>query len=101
MERNLDRPLTLDEIAKHASVSVRTLTRRFHEQAGTTPLRWLSHARVRRAQELLESTDLPVERVAAEAGFGSAVTLRAHYARRVGASPLAYRGAFRSRSPSG
>jgi transcriptional regulator GlxA family with amidase domain len=69
LEANLHRPLTLDDIARHASVSVRTLTRRFRDQAGTTPLQWLSRARVHRAQQLLESTDLPVERVAAEAGF--------------------------------
>ncbi|MFI0481618.1 GlxA family transcriptional regulator [Actinomadura sp. 9N215] len=97
LEANLHRPLTLDDIARQASVSVRTLTRRFREQAGTTPLQWLSRARVHRAQQLLESTELPVERVAAEAGFGSPVTLRAHFARRVGASPLAYRTTFRAR----
>ncbi|RSN45510.1 GlxA family transcriptional regulator [Actinomadura sp. WAC 06369] len=96
LEANLHRPLTLDDIARHASVSVRTLSRRFREQAGTTPLRWLARARVRRAQQLLETTDLPVERVAAECGYGSAVTLRAHFARAVGASPQAYRGAFRA-----
>ncbi|MFD0688504.1 GlxA family transcriptional regulator [Actinomadura fibrosa] len=97
LEANLHRPLTLDEIARHASVSVRTLTRRFREQAGTTPQQWLSRARVRRAQQLLESTDLPIERVAAASGFASPVTLRAHFARRVGASPQAYRSTFRTR----
>ncbi|TDD88182.1 GlxA family transcriptional regulator [Actinomadura rubrisoli] len=99
LEANLHRPLTLDDIARHASVSVRTLTRRFREQTGTTPLRWLSGARIRRAQELLEGTDLPVERVAAASGFGSPVTLRAHFARRVGASPQVYRDTFRARAP--
>ncbi|GAA2580499.1 AraC family transcriptional regulator [Actinomadura fulvescens] len=98
MEANLHRPLTLEEIAREAAVSVRTLTRRFRAQAGTTPLQWLLRARIHRAQQLLESTDLPVERVAAEAGFGSPVTLRAHFARMVGASPLAYRHAFRTRA---
>ncbi|MFG2000228.1 GlxA family transcriptional regulator [Spirillospora sp. NPDC048911] len=97
MEANLHRPLTLDEIAQEAAVSVRTLTRRFRAQAGTTPLQWLLRARIHRAQQLLESTDLPVERIAAESGFGSPVTLRAHFARTVGASPLAYRNAFRAR----
>jgi transcriptional regulator GlxA family with amidase domain len=97
LEANLHCPLTLDDIARHAAISVRTLTRRFREQAGTTPLQWLARARVRRAQELLESTDLPVERVAAESGFGSPVTLRAHFARSIGASPQAYRNAFRAR----
>ncbi|OLT22734.1 AraC family transcriptional regulator [Actinomadura sp. CNU-125] len=99
LESGLHRPVTLDDIARRASVSVRTLSRRFREQTGTTPLRWLADARVRRAQQLLETTDLPVERVAAECGYGSAVTLRAHFARRVGASPQAYRGAFRAAPP--
>ncbi|MFI6522699.1 GlxA family transcriptional regulator [Spirillospora sp. NPDC050679] len=97
LEANLHRPLTLDDIARQAAVSVRTLTRRFREQVGASPLQWLLAARVHRAQQLLEDTDLPVERVAAEAGFGSPVTLRAHFARRVGASPQSYRAAFRSR----
>ncbi|MFC6886668.1 MULTISPECIES: GlxA family transcriptional regulator [Actinomadura] len=97
LEANLHRPLTLDDIARQAATSVRTLTRRFRAQVGTTPLKWLARARVLRAQQLLESTDLPVERVAAEAGFGSPVTLRAHFARAVGASPQAYRSAFRAR----
>ncbi|WP_067476022.1 GlxA family transcriptional regulator [Actinomadura hibisca] len=97
LEANLHRPLTLDDIARHAAVSVRTLTRRFREQVGASPLQWLLAARVHRAQQLLEDTDLPVERVAAEAGFGSPVTLRAHFARRVATSPQSYRAAFRSR----
>ncbi|WP_329520182.1 GlxA family transcriptional regulator [Spirillospora sp. NBC_01491] len=100
LEANLHRPLTLGDIAGQAATSVRTLTRRFHDQAGTTPLRWLSRARVHRAQHLLETTGLPVERVAAEAGFGSPVTLRAHFARTVGVSPQAYRAAFRARPDS-
>ncbi|MEU5879773.1 helix-turn-helix domain-containing protein [Spirillospora sp. NPDC047279] len=97
MEANLHRPLTLEDIAREAAVSVRTLTRRFRAQVGTTPLQWLLRARIDRAQQLLETTDLPVERVAAESGFGSPVTLRAHFARSVGASPLAYRTTFRAR----
>ncbi|MFF5257669.1 GlxA family transcriptional regulator [Actinomadura viridis] len=97
MEANLHRPLTLEDIARHAAVSVRTLSRRFRAQTGTTPLRWLLRARLLRAQHLLESTGLPIERVAAESGFGSAVTLRAHFARSVGASPQSYRSAFQTR----
>ncbi len=97
LEENLHRPLTLEDIARRAALSVRTLTRRFREQTGTSPLQWLLNARIHRAQHLLESTDLPVERVAAESGFGAAVTLRAHFARRVGTSPQAYRRAFRGR----
>ncbi|TDD41455.1 GlxA family transcriptional regulator [Saccharopolyspora elongata] len=97
MRDNLHRDLALDEIAERARVSVRTLNRRFRAQTGTTPLRWLVLARVHRAQELLETTDLPVEVIADHAGFGSAAVLRRHFGERVGSSPLAYRTEFRRR----
>ena len=77
-------------------MSTRTLSRRFREQTGTTPARWLLALRVRRAQELLESTALSVERIASAAGFGSTAAFRDRFHRVVGTSPLAYRRAFRS-----
>jgi transcriptional regulator GlxA family with amidase domain len=76
-------------------MSSRTLSRRFRERVGTTPAHWITTARVRRAQRLLETTDLSVEEVAAEAGFGSAAVLREHFGDMVGTSPLTYRRAFR------
>ncbi|GII04117.1 GlxA family transcriptional regulator [Planobispora takensis] len=97
MESNLHRPLSLGDIARHACLSVRTLTRRFRAQIGTTPLQWLLNARIRRAQHLLESTDLPIGRIAEAVGMGSPATLRAHFARAVGTSPQTYRATFRAR----
>ncbi|GAA0273897.1 AraC family transcriptional regulator [Streptomyces polychromogenes] len=99
MESRLDRPLTLADIAGHAGISVRTLNRRFREQAGTTPLQWLLHARIHRARQLLETTDLPVTLLADRTGFGSPATLRHHFTRHTGTSPYAYRAAFRRREP--
>jgi transcriptional regulator GlxA family with amidase domain len=94
MEEHSVRDLTLDEIAAQAGMSTRTLNRRFREQTGTSPLRWLHRARVRRAQHLLEATDEPVERIAARTGFGSPTAFREHFKRIVGTSPQAYRNAF-------
>jgi transcriptional regulator GlxA family with amidase domain len=94
LERNLQRPLTLDEIARQAATSTRTLSRRFVQQIGATPLHWLQGARVRRAQQLLETTDLSIEQVATEAGFGSAATFRDGFNRIVGTTPQAYRRTF-------
>lgn len=94
IEQNLRRPLTLDDIARRAAMSTRTLNRRFKEQTGTTPLQWLLVARTRRAQHLLERTDHPVEQVATLAGFGSTATFRDRFRRVVGTSPNAYRRAF-------
>ena len=94
MEQNLRRDLALPELARQAAMSTRTLSRRFREQIGTTPARWIAHARVRRAQRLLETTDLSVEGVAAEAGFGSATVMREHFGQIVGTTPLDYRRSF-------
>ena len=86
--------LTLRDIARHAALSVRTLTRRFREQLGTTPLHWLLGARVRRAQALLETSRHTVESIAAKVGFGSPSALREQFRRFLGTSPQEYRRAF-------
>ncbi|MFD8914061.1 GlxA family transcriptional regulator [Streptomyces sp. NPDC059575] len=93
--RNLDKPLTLTDLARHSGVSVRTLTRRFHAESGVSPLQWLLHQRVERAKELLETTTLPMDQVATACGLGTADSLRAHVVRRTGLTPSAYRAQFR------
>jgi len=95
LEQNLRRDLGLPLIARRAAMSTRTLSRRFREQVGTTPALWVTRARVRRAQRLLETTDLSIERVAGEVGFGSSAVLRERFGHIAGTSPRAYRRAFR------
>jgi AraC family transcriptional activator FtrA len=94
----LDRPLTLLDLARAGHVSTRTLARRFHATLGTSPLRWLVAERIRGAQELLETTDEPIERVSELVGFGRPSSLREHFLRTTGVSPLAYRRTFRASS---
>ncbi|MDJ0380010.1 helix-turn-helix domain-containing protein [Streptomyces sp. G-G2] len=91
----LERPWTVRRMADAALMSERTFARRFALATGTTPLRWLLEQRVLAAQQLLEGTDLPVEEVATRCGFGSAVSLRPAFVRRLGLSPHAYRQTFR------
>ncbi|MEO3876721.1 helix-turn-helix domain-containing protein [Nonomuraea sp. B12E4] len=95
LQRNIDAPLTLRDIAEQAGYSTRSLTRHFQAQMGTTPLQWLLRARVDQARELLETTTLPVEIIAERTGFGSAAVLRRHFTRHVGTPPQSYRHAFR------
>jgi AraC family transcriptional activator FtrA len=91
----LEQPLTVRQMAQEAGMSMRTFARRFAAETGTSPLQWLLRQRLLAAQQLLENTDHPVERVATECGFGSAVSLRVHFRREFQTSPLGYRRAFR------
>lgn len=98
LEENLDdESMSLKKIARHGATSVRSLSRHFKAQTGMTPLQWLFGARVRRAQVLLETTKLSIERVAASVGFGSVAAFRVQFQRVAGTSPQAYRRAFQSR----
>jgi len=100
LENNLNQPLTLNDLARQSSMSVRTLSRRFMEQVGTTPLQWLLTSRIRRAQQILETTQLSVEHIATTTGFGSATAFRERFSRLVGISPQAYRRAFNGSNQS-
>ncbi len=93
---NLHEDLGLAHLASRAYMSPRNFSRRFREVTGTTPVKWLSHQRLTRVRELLEQTDLSVERIAAQTGFNSAVTLRQRFAQHLLTSPTAYRRAFRA-----
>lgn len=97
---NLAADLSLDVLASRAKMSRRTFTRRFKEATGTTVSKWLNAERVVRAQELLETTDLPIETVATEAGFGTPLSLRQQVAIHLNTSPSEYRRMFfRERKP--
>lgn len=97
MSKNLKADLGVDVIARHAGMSERSLARKFTEQTGTTPAKWVTRARICHGQTLLETTALAVERVAEEAGFGSAMAFRTRFREVVGVTPAEYRRAFRTR----
>jgi AraC family transcriptional activator FtrA len=97
----LDQPLTVEDLARRARMSSRNLGRHFRAATGTTPLQWLLTQRIRRAQELLETTDDSVDAIAAATGMGTATTLRRHFNQTVGLPPDTYRRTFRSRSRPG
>jgi transcriptional regulator GlxA family with amidase domain len=91
---NLDQILPVGLLARRARMSRRNFDRRFREITGTAPATWLNHQRVLSAQQLLESTRLPVEEIARSCGFSSAAALRPHFRKSVGVTPAAYRGTF-------
>lgn len=100
MDANADKEIDVDTLARRARMSPRTFARRFREQTGTTPFQWLLAVRVRRAQELLETTRRSIDEIALRSGFESTVTFRDRFRRVVGLSPRAYRYRFYAPAPS-
>ncbi|GAA2966696.1 helix-turn-helix domain-containing protein [Streptomyces enissocaesilis] len=92
---HLGEPLALEDLAREASMSVRTLSRRFLLETGATPMRWITEQRLQHARRLLEQTDEPVDHIASGAGFGTGTAMRQHFREALGVSPRAYRNTFR------
>ncbi|MFJ9827145.1 GlxA family transcriptional regulator [Streptomyces sp. NPDC101160] len=93
---HLHEPIQLRDLAVRESMSVRTFTRRFRDEVGISPGQWLTQQRVERARHLLESTDLPIDQIAHDSGFGTAQSLRVHLQAAIGVTPTAYRRTFRA-----
>src|SRR6185503_19962211 len=98
MAGNLGQAITVEALADCAAMSVRTFTRRFRAATGAAPIEWLVRLRVRRAQDLLETSDASIDHIADVAGFGAPETLRHHFRKVVGTSPSAWRNSFRGRA---
>jgi transcriptional regulator GlxA family with amidase domain len=97
IEQNVDRELTLADIARHAAMSIRTLNRRFQAETGQTPMQWVTGVRVRHAQQLLENTSDGVEKIGRHVGFTSSANFREQFRRLTGVAPQTYRSTFRDR----
>ena len=93
-QAHLDEDLSVEVLARRALMSPRTFARRFRDETGTTPAAWVVRQRLRRAQHLLETADLPVDEVARSVGFGTGGVLRHHFTTVLGTSPQAYRRRF-------
>ncbi|WP_261992166.1 GlxA family transcriptional regulator [Streptomyces sp. MS191] len=91
---HLHEPLPVAELARRALMSRRSFARRFAAATGTTPHAWVLGLRLSRAEELLETTELPVEEIARLVGYGSAAVLREQFVRRRGVPPRTYRRTF-------
>ncbi|MGM7670493.1 GlxA family transcriptional regulator [Microbacterium sp. A93] len=91
---NLREDLTVEQLASRAHMSPRTFARHFKAEHGATPAAWLARQRIIHAQRMLERTDLGLDEIAQECGFGSAAVLRQNFARVLATTPTAYRARF-------
>jgi transcriptional regulator GlxA family with amidase domain len=97
MLENIAHDLTVDQLARKALMSSRTFARRFRAEMGTTPAAWLNRQRIIRAQQLLETSDMGLEGIAQDTGFGTAAVMRHHFLKVLQTTPTAYRRAFGAR----
>lgn len=95
VNRHLAHHHSIDALAARAAMSRRNFTRHFRDATGTSFKQWLLNQRVAHAQRLLESSEISIEMVAQEAGFGSALSLRQHFRASLRTSPSAYRKLYR------
>jgi transcriptional regulator GlxA family with amidase domain len=95
MPANLGQPISVAGMAARAHMSARTFARRFVQETGTTPQRWLIGQRILLAQQMLEETDETIDAIADKVGFGNATALRHHFRAWRGTTPNAYRRMFR------
>jgi AraC family transcriptional activator FtrA len=94
----LDQPLTVDTLARKATMSTRTFARRFRDETGATPHRWLTHQRLLAAQQRLETSGASIDEIAQAVGLQTAATLRLHFRRALHTTPTAYRHTFSTRA---
>ncbi len=99
----LDHPaadLRVEVLARRAAMSPRHFARRFAEEIGVPPARFVEQARVEAARRLLEDGAEGLAGVAEACGFGSVETLRRAFLRRVRVGPAAYRKRFQPAAPA-
>jgi AraC family transcriptional activator FtrA len=96
-QEHLAEPISVQQLADRAAMSRRTFARHFAAGTGTTPYQWLLGQRLQLAQQLLETTELPIDLVAANSGFDDVSNLRKHFRRLLRTNPQAYRRTFQAR----
>lgn len=91
LENHLDRPLTLEDVARALDRSEEHLARLFRAHRRVTIFQKLRRLRIKRAQYLLLCSDLPVRRVAEQTGFATPAHFGRAFKAETGQSPSAYR----------
>jgi transcriptional regulator GlxA family with amidase domain len=91
IEAHIEDNIELDALAAAAGLSVFHFARAFKQSTGVTPHSYLLQRRIKRAQDLLTGTDLPVARIAFATGFADQSHLARHFRAQLGVSPSAFR----------
>lgn len=91
---HLDEPLSVERIAEHVGMSVRTLSRWCRKQYNQSPAELVRQLRVSEARRLLEETPLPLKEITTRTGLGDQSTLWRAFVQDLGITPAEYRQRF-------
>lgn len=94
LESSLHENISIEEMASRVFMTSRTFNRKFKKELGVTPTLWVTQARVKHAQRLLETTTLSFEQISTKVGLGSTTNFRRHFHKQIGTSPREYKKAF-------
>lgn len=94
--RNYDHESPVGEMAKMSGLTDRSFKRRFLKATGMAPLEYVQTIRLEEAKHVLETTDLAVESIAQDVGYGDSSFFGRLFRRKVGLTPAQYRKRFRS-----
>jgi transcriptional regulator GlxA family with amidase domain len=96
MVMNLDKDLSVEQLAEHSNMSPRNFARVFLKDTGLTPAKFVEKLRVEKARALLENTDLSIEQISEKCGLGSLVSMRRIFLRNLMVTPSDYRRTFKT-----
>lgn len=91
------RGVHVNEVARHAGMSRRSLERRFQERFNRSPHQEIRRVQLEIAKRLLRETDAKLDAVAAGCGLSSAIRLGLEFRQKLGFTPGEYRRQFRGR----
>jgi transcriptional regulator GlxA family with amidase domain len=87
--------LSVEHLAERMAMSPRNFSRLFCQEMGITPAKFVEHVRLEAARNMMLQTDLPMENVAANCGFGSAEQMRRSFQRILKTTPQEHRSLFK------
>jgi len=92
--KNLDKAITVDQLAAEANMSRRTFDRKFKAALDLSPKQWLIQRRLELAKSLLEKDKLSIKQVSLASGFETDLTFRHHFKAKLGITPKQYQNCF-------
>lgn len=91
MKENIEKKLTVEEIASHIGYSDSHFVALFHERTGYSPIAYFNQLKIQRACQLLDLTTMKINQICHKVGIKDCYYFSRLFNKAMGISPLAYR----------